>query len=232
LKIAADGLRQALARPDALSGLRTPEGATDLDTEAAVASLGGRYLVDLGRVDSALPVQAEAGQLTLLPSTLTLDSSNAAAIRRWAPMLGDERQRALQLHALSYVGLDDASLGSDGEARDTMREFLAQTRQQSSIWLASAAQVAQWWQLRQKIRLQVRQEDAELLLTLLVDTDRPIDFPVAISIVPPPGRSRVRIIESQAAMTLETRGDASVSLVMRGLPAGAQRIRLRFDPPL
>ena len=232
LKVAADGLHQALGRRDAFSGLRTPEAATDVNTQAAVASAGGHYLVDLGRIDSALPVLAEAGQLTLLPSTLTLDSSNAEAIQQWGQLLADERKRALQLHALSYVGLDDVNLGSDGNSRDTLRQFLAQTRQQSSIWLASAAQVSQWWQLSQRIRLQTRQEGADLLLTLLVDTDHPIAFPVAIAIVPPPGRSRIRIAEPQAGMKLETQSDASTSLVIQGLPAGSQQIRLHFDPPI
>lgn len=230
LKVAADGLHQALGRQDAFSGLRTPEGATDVSTEAAVAGEAGHYLVDVGRIDSALPVLAEPGRLTLLPSALTLDSSNAAAIQQWGQLLANERQRALQLHAFSYVGLDDATLGSDGDSRDTLRQFLAQTRQQSPIWLASAAQVSQWWQLRQRIRLQTRQEEADLLLTLLVDTDKPVDFPVAIAIVPPPGRSRIRIIEGQTGVKLETRNDASTVLVIQGLPAGSKQIRLHFEP--
>lgn len=232
VEIGAQSLRKALGEGQAFSGLRTPEGATDANTESAVLRQGGDYLVDLGRIDSVVPVLAQAGQLTLLSDTLTLDTDNAAESARWGQSLIDQRERALALHGYAFVGLDAAAMTPDSALDATLNRFLTDSRSTApELWLASAAQVSHWWKARQRIKLESHQEDADLVLKLDVATGPPIEFPVAISLVPPVGSVLAGITEPRPDSRLELRPDGTQSLVITGLSQGTRSVRLHLSAP-
>jgi len=229
----ARSLDKTLGAGRGLAGLRPPEGATDAATEKAVIRHGGSYLVDVGRVESALPEWSMQGALVLLPNTLNLEGGGAAPAvqaRRWNESLQGELARTLTLGGYAYIGVDAAALVPGGPLYATFAGFLSSARQKPMLWLGKATAIARWWQERKRISLDGQVDGADLVLTLNVDPGLPIDFPLAVPIHPPPGRERISLTETLLEARLETTADGGQTLVLRGLKEGQYRLRLRFSP--
>mgnify|MGYP001363866860 CR=1 FL=1 len=228
----ARSLNKALGAGRAFAGLRAPEGATDVATEKAVIQHGGSYLVDVGRVESALPEFSTHGTLVLLPNTLNLEGGGATPAtqaRRWRESLQGELARTLTLGGYAYIGVDAAALVPGGPLYGAFAGFLSSARQMPALWLGKATTVARWWQERKRISLDSRVEGAYLVLTLNVDRGPPIDFPLALLIHPPPGKEHISLAEAMPEARLETAADGRQVLVLKGLREGQHRLRLCFS---
>ncbi len=229
----ARSLDKALGMGRPLAGLRAPEGATDAATEKAVIRHGGSYLVDVGRVESALPEFSTQGALILLPNMLNLEGGGvppAAQARRWNENLQSELARTLALGGYAYIGVDAAALVPGGPLYAAFAGFLSSARQMPTLWLGKATAVARWWHERKRVSLDSQVEGADLVLTLSVDRGPPIGFTLAVPIHPPPGREHISLVETLPEARLETATDGGQALVLKGLGEGQHRLRLRFSP--
>src|SRR5258706_10413467 len=119
----AQAFRDALGADFSVRGLRAPQGATDAATEKAAASLD--YLVDVGRVDSAVPVLSDGRRLLVLSASTNLDgTSTPDAI---AAGLADATTRTDMLGGYAFVGVDAAALMRESAVDAALATFIEST---------------------------------------------------------------------------------------------------------
>ena len=228
----ANGAFNKVLSPLTAAGLRTPEGTTDVETEQAVAGQGGPYLVDAGRVESALPVLSQDKRLVLLPNTLALDSGDGAATpQRWLDSIEAELTRVTAMGGYAYLSMDAAALTPGTPLYAAFARFAAQAKtQHPALWFGSAMQISRWWQEKERLSIDARPDGDDLLVDLKVAGEAPLAYPAAILISPPPGKHEARVEEPVAGVNLARRADGEPTLVVNGLAAGEYRLRLHFQP--
>ncbi len=219
------GFRGALDASVSVSGLRAPQGATDASTEKAAEALD--YLVDTGRVDSAVPVFAGNRRLVLLAASTNIDS-NATAESVNAGLDAAAR-RAQLLGSYAFVGVDGAGFQPGAPLESGLPRFIAAAKR-DQLWAASAAEVASWWRGREQIKVASTWDAPSSVMTLEVTVGDAMPFPAAIAIVPPPGRANARLESTVAGAQLQAGADGATALVLSGLPAGRHRLAVRFLP--
>jgi len=208
-----------------VGGLRAPQGATDAATEKAASSLD--YLVDTGRVDSAVPGLASDHKLVLLPalnidSNAPLDAINAG--------FDAAAKRARVLGGYAFVGIDAAGFQPGGPLEQGIERF-AQVKG-DTIWAASAVDVARWWRAHEATKVASQWDAASSALTLEVTAPDAIPFPLAIAIEPPPGTKTINVdvAEKGIAMLMKPDDVRTPTLVISAMPPGTHRLKLRFQP--
>ena len=202
-------------------------GATDAATEKAAASLD--YLVDVGRVDSAVPVLADGRHLVILSASTNLDAtSTPEAI---AAGFAGATMRTRVLGGYAFVGVDAAALMRESAVDTALATFIQSTaaRKADAPWAASAADVAEWWRARAQLRVSSAWAQGDSTMTLEVVAVEAMRFPLAIAIVPPPGAKNVRLEEVEGAQ-LQADAEGNPAVVLSALPVGAKRLRIRFLP--
>ena len=218
------GFRGALDASVPVNGLRAPQGATDAATEKAAEALD--YLVDTGRIDSAVPVLAANRRLVLLPASTNIDS-NASADAVNAGLDAAAR-RAQLLAGYSFVGVDVAGFQPDAPITASLPRFIDAAKRES-LWAASAAEVAGWWREREQIQVSTTWDAASSSMVLDVTVGDAMPFPAAIEIVPPPGR-RASLDAGITGAQLQASPSGNATLVLTALPAGRHRFPVRFQP--
>ena len=220
------GFRSALGADFVLSGLRAPQGATDAATERAAAPLG--YLVDSGRIDSALPSLAENRRLVLLSASANFDTT--PALDAIATGLAEASSKARLLKGYAFVGVDAAGFLRDAPLEIGLIRFGAAAGKEKGLWLASAADVAAWWREREQLKITSAWNAADSTMTLNITVGDPMRFAAAIAVIAPPARKTVRLEDTLAGVQLDSEANGEVALLLTGLPAGEHRLRLRFLP--
>jgi hypothetical protein len=220
------GFREALGPDFEVKGLRAPQGATDAATEKAAAILD--YLVDAGRVDSAVPV-ASQGRMVLLSASANLDAtSTPEAI---AAGLAGARTRTRVLGGYAFVGVDAAALMADSAIDTAVARFIEANAAAgaNAPWSASAAEVAEWWRARSQVKVATTWAPGESAMTIDVSAAEALRYPLAIALVPPAGFRGVRL-EDTAGASLQNDADGNPSIVLTALPAGTKRMRVALLP--
>jgi hypothetical protein len=218
-----DGFHRVLGADFAVPGLRAPLGQTDAATEKAAATLD--YLVDIGRVDSLVPVLSEAGHVVLFSASANFDANSSG--ESVTSGLEEGLRKAL-MGGYVFAGFDLAGLRDDSPMDGSLLHFLQDPKPRESIWMGSGEEVATWWRERSGIRISSAWQPAESLLVLDVSAAEPVRAGAAIELTPPAGRS-ARIEEAPAGVELQSAGN-STALVLTGLSAGSHRLRVRFVP--
>jgi hypothetical protein len=219
--------RNAFGADIPVAGLRVPQGATDAATEKAAAPVG--YLVDLGRVDSSIPVLAPDGKLVVLSNNANVDAQSSA--KEVAEGLSQAARQARLLHGYAYAGIDAAGFTADSPMERGLAQFLGAAGELGkTLWMAPAADVAAWWRQRERVKVSSTWSAADSILTLEIAVSGPMPFPSAVALVLPPGRGTVRLEDALAGARLQPEADGGPSIVLTGLPAGRHRLRLRFQP--
>ena len=223
----AQAFRDALGADFSVRGLRAPQGATDAATEKAAASLD--YLVDVGRVDSAVPLLSDGRHLVVLSASTNLDATSTAdAI---AAGFAGATTRTRTLGGYAFVGVDAAALTRESAVDAALATFIESTAagKADAPWAASAADVAEWWRARAQLRISSAWSPGDSTMTLEVVAAEALRFPLAIAIEPPPGAKNVRLEEVEGAQ-LQADAAGNPAVVLSALPAGAKRLRIRFLP--
>jgi hypothetical protein len=214
------------ARTFTVKGLRAPQGATDAATEKAAASLD--YLVDAGRIDSAVPMAAADGRLVLLSATTNLDGASTA--ETIAAGLEGAKSRTGVLGGYAFVGVDAAAL-RNSPVETALPGFLESIApgKAGAPWAASAAEVAEWWRARSQVKVSSAWSPGDSGMTIDVASAEAVRFPLAIAVVPPAGFGNVALEEAEGA-SLQRDADGSSTIVLSALPAGTKRLRVKFLP--
>ncbi len=219
------GFRNALDPAIAVNGLRAPQGATDAATEKAAASLD--YIVDLGRIDSSVPMLAPDHRLVLLPTAVNIASN--ASLDTINTGLDAAARKTRLLGGYAFIGLDAAGYYRDAPLEAGLQRFIDATRD-DPLWKTSATDVVSWWREHEQIKVASAWDAARATLTLEVTVGDAMPFPAAIAIVAPPGLKTVRVEPALAGAEIKADSEGAAALVLSGLPPGAHRLQLRFLP--
>lgn len=144
-----------------VSGLRPPEEQFDEATMRAWLAAGGRYLLGANDTRCAAPELLGFGDdtLVLLPRAFADDFAAAGSEYRRAPHLVAGIMRADMRRAIDVSGLYVLSYHSQLLARPEYVGVVAQLARDlasdSSVWLATAGEVADWWRRRSLVHVQV-----------------------------------------------------------------------------
>ena len=221
------GFREALGNDFQVKGLRAPQGATDAATEKAAATLD--YLVDAGRIDSAVPVSAPEGRVVLLSASANLDgTSTPEAI---AAGFAATKARTRLIGGYAFLGVDAAALMRDSAVDTALASFIESNAAGAagSPWAASADEVADWWRARSQVKVATAWTPGEDAMAVDVSSAAALRYPLAIAVVPPPGFRSLSLADAEGA-SLQPDADGNPSIVLSALPAGTKRLRVRLLP--
>ena len=142
-------------------GLRPPEEQFDVETMRAWLAAGGAYLLGANDTRCAAPelLRLAGDTLVLLPRAFADDFAAAGPEFRRAPQLVAGIMRADIRRAKDVHGLYVLSYHSQLLARPEYVGVVAQLARDlvsdSSMWVATASEVADWWRRRSLIETQV-----------------------------------------------------------------------------
>jgi hypothetical protein len=210
-----------------VKGLRAPQGATDAGTEKAAAILD--YLVDAGRIDSAVPVATNEGRVVLLSASANFDgTSTPEAI---AAGFAGAKARTRLIGGYAFLGVDAAALMNDSPVDAALASFIESNAAGGvgSPWAASADEVAEWWRARSQVKVTSAWTPGEDAMAIDVSAAEALRFPLAIALVPPPGFRSVSLVDTDGA-AIQPDADGNPSIVLSALPAGTKRLRVKFLP--
>jgi hypothetical protein len=220
------GFRDALGADFPVKGLRAPQGATDAATEKAAAILD--YLVDAGRIDSAVPVASAESRVVLLSASANLDgTSTPEAI---AAAFDAAKARTRLIGGYAFLGVDAAALMQDSALDTALASFIESSAAGAagSPWAASADEVAEWWRARSQVKVASAWTPGEDAMAVDVSSTEALRYPLAIAVVPPAGFRSVSLVDADGA-SLQPDADGNPSIVLSA-PAGTKRLRLRLLP--
>jgi peptidoglycan/xylan/chitin deacetylase (PgdA/CDA1 family) len=181
----------------AVVGLRPPEEQFDSATMRAWVEAGGRYLLGSNDSRGAAPELLRLGSdtLVLVPRAFADDFEATGPKYRRAPHLVTAVMRADAARAKAVGGLYVLSYHSQLLSRPEYTGVLGAMARQlvndKDVWLATAAEVADWWRRRAAVSAEVtRVTDEELVLLVRNRGEAALDD-VVISTTLPPGRRAV-----------------------------------------
>ena len=221
------GFSEALGNDVQVKGLRAPQGATDAATERAAAILD--YLVDAGRIDSAVPIATKEGRVVLLSASANFDgTSTPEAI---AAGFAAAKARTRLIGGYAFLGVDAAALMRDSPVDTALASFLEANAAGAagSPWAASADEIAEWWRARSQVKVTHAWTPGENTMAIDVSAVEALRYPIGIALVPPAGFRSVSLVDADGA-SLQPDADGNPSIVLSALPAGTKRLRVRLVP--
>jgi hypothetical protein len=213
-------------------GLRPPEEQFDEATMSAWLAAGGTYL--LGANDSRcaapelLPVKRDT--LLLVPRVFADDIAAAGPEWNRPPSVVGAQLREGFAKARSVGGLYVLSYHSQLLARreyvPTLASVVREIARDSAVWLATGADVAEWWLGKASLAMRVTRSGDRLDVRVQNPSKRVVENAV-VQIVLPPGSS---VRESSAALLASTHDVARVKLrFVPGQSSTTIRLLLRSD---
>ena len=177
-----------------VSGLRPPEEQFDEATMRAWLAAGGQYLLGANDTRCAAPelLGIDRDTLVLLPRAFADDFAAAGPEYRRAPHLVAGIMRADMRRAKAVGGLYVLSYHSQLLAKPeyvgVVAELARELAADSSVWLATAGDIADWWRRRSLVQVQVvRTTDEYIELRMRNRGDTPLDN-LVVTVSLPPGR--------------------------------------------
>lgn len=175
-------------------GLRPPEEQFDVETMRAWLAAGGEYLLGANDTRCAAPelLRFKGDTLVLLPRAFADDFAAAGPEYRRAPHLVAGIMRADVRRAKDVNGLYVLSYHSQLLARPEYVGVVAELARglvaDSSVWLATANDVADWWRRRSLVETNIVANRADYIDVRVRNRgDRPLEN-VVVQISIPPGR--------------------------------------------
>jgi len=161
-------MQQRLApvlRPDErVTGFRAPGESYDPNTEQVLQSAGFRYhAVDPNRSDARLPLFAKANRvapvddLVILPRTqgddLVYLQDKDATLNSIIGQMRGELGLVMEEGGLGMLSLHSRNFAKDGLMAQAAPAYLLSLAEvKGQLWLATAAEVADWWRKRDNVR--------------------------------------------------------------------------------
>jgi hypothetical protein len=177
-----------------IRGLRPPEEQFDVETMRAWLAAGGAYLLGANDTRCAAPelLRFRGDTLVLLPRAFADDFAAAGPEYRRSPQVVTGIMRADMRRAREVNGLYVLSYHSQLLARPEYVGVVAELARDlvadSSVWLATANDVADWWRRRSLLETQVvAARDHYIDVTVRNRGDRPLENAV-VQVSIPPGR--------------------------------------------
>jgi hypothetical protein len=211
-------------------GLRPPEEQFDVETMRAWLAAGGEYLLGANDTRCAAPelLRFKGDTLVLLPRAFADDFAAAGPEYRRAPHLVAGIMRADMRRAKDVNGLYVLSYHSQllarpeyvGVVAELARELVAD----SSVWLATANDVADWWRRRSLVETQLVATRADHIDVRIRNRgDRPLEN-VVVQVSIPPGR------QLQPASNVSTSNGLARVRVHRLSPNAWTSVRVLLRP--
>lgn len=203
-------------------GLRPPEEQFDEATMAAWLGAGGTYLLGANDARCASPELLRVGGDTLLlvPRVFNDDFVATGPRHRRAPALVGSLLQAEFAKARSLGGLYVLSYHSQLLARadyvPTLTSIARAIAADSTVWLATADEVADWWLARSTLGLRVIRRSADRLEVVVRNPSRRVVERAGIQLTLPRGR---RILAAGVPFT--SAGDGVARLAVRFLPGAS-----------
>jgi peptidoglycan/xylan/chitin deacetylase (PgdA/CDA1 family) len=207
-------------------GLRPPEEQFDVETMRAWLAAGGAYLLGANDTRCAAPelLRLKGDTLVLLPRAFADDFAAAGPEYRRAPhlvagIMRADMRRARQVNGL-YVLSYHSQLLARPEYVGVVAELARHLAADSTVWLATADEVAEWWRRRSLVQTRIaRTTDAYVDVLVSNRGDRALEnLQVDVSL---PRGSQPRI----APNAMSTNGIAAIR-VSRLAPKASATIRL------
>lgn len=238
LKVMGEEMKSAGITVAANAGFRPPMESFDATTVKLLQERGTGYMVtDSGATEARLPFVAApgsaAGSAPLLGLPRTLNSpddvlSEGDAATAMKTFL-QEFDMSLNMAGLGI--LTTPARGSLSEA-DWTRIFAHIKSRQKNLWLASGAQVADWWRERERVSVTLDASVVPALMTVRIKGEGQLRQPVTVLANLPQMGNTVRLV----ADTSDTRilKTASVdpwrsAILVDGLGPGVYRWYVYFD---
>lgn len=215
-----------------VQGLRPPEEQFDEATMAGWLAEGGRYLFGANDSRAAAPELLRVGRDTLvLLGRIANDDYTALAERRRTPESIAELFLGDYAHLRSLGGMYVLSYHSHLLARPELVPALARTARavaaDTSVWLATTGEIAEWWRERADLAVQVRMRGADRMDLVVRNRGRRLARGAVLRVVVPDGR---RAIRAQGVLLPSAAG--VVRLFVTPVPPYATRtFMVRFDEP-
>ena len=211
-------------------GLRPPEEQFDMETMRAWLAAGGAYLLGGNDTRCAGPelLRLKGDTLVLLPRAFADDFAAAGPEFRRAPHLVAGIMRADMRRAKAVNGLYVLSYHSQLLARPEYVGVVAQLARDlardSSVWLATAHDVADWWRRRSLVEARVVANRGDHMeLRVRNRGDRPLEN-VVVQVSVPPGR------QVQSAGGVATSDGLTHVRIPRLASKASVTMRLSFRP--
>ena len=211
-------------------GLRPPEEQFDAETMRAWLAAGGEYLLGANDTRCAAPelLRFRGDTLVLLPRAFADDFAAAGPEYRRAPRLVAGIMRADMRRAKDVNGLYVLSYHSQLLARPDYVGVVAELARDlvadSTVWLATATDVADWWRRRSQVETQVvATRDDHIDVRVRNRGDRLLEN-VVVQVSTPPGR------QVRAAGNVSVSNELAHVRLPRLAPGARVSVRVLLQP--
>ncbi len=187
--------------PDAknITGFRAPTEGYDTITEQLLQKRGIRHhAADPSRLEGRTPAVVKMDDvlpddaLIVLPRTQRDDINlywEKLDIPRTTKALSDDFDLAVNTGSLGFLSVHSQNFGEASVLRQAMPDFLAHVQERrSQVWMATSAQVAQWWRDRERLRLSSFNVGRRLDFNLSVKGTQPLFGATLVVMLPRKGQ--------------------------------------------
>lgn len=224
-----------------MTGFRAPLESYDATTEIMLRKYGIRHhAVDPARTEFRLPSFARIegaepdDSLVLLPRTQRDDINmigQQMTVEQIGQALVDDLDTAIDTGSLGFLSVHSQNFAEGSTLRLAMPRLIEQIkRRRMQIWLASSTQVADWWRLRNHLKLKTIHTGKRLDFEMTVTGDEPIAG--ATIVVMLPERDNLPTVESlkvgSPAPTVTKLDDYRAAVIFSSLSPGNYSYKTTF----
>lgn len=242
MQVMRSDMATVLADSKGITGFRAPLEGYDATTERLLEKLGIRHhLAEPNRGNAGLPLLVKTegveatSALVVLPRTQRDDISLLSGMpvaEQMTKALIDDFDLTLDAGALGVLSLHSKNFGAEGVLFAALPGWLEHLKQRrSSLWLASAGQVADWWRERERLRYAARQNGKRIELDITVTGDQPLKGATLVVMLPQKGAQPTAegLKIGMVKPTISRIDDYRSSLIFDSLPPGSYAYQLTFS---
>lgn len=198
MQIMLGELGTVLADATTVTGFRAPLEGYDGTTERLLPAIGVRHhAADPSRSEARLPLMAKlentapGGALVVLPRTQRDDINLANTyhtVDQTAEALTDDFDLALEQGALGFLSVHSQTYFPDSVLDQAMQRLISHvTKRKERVWIASSAQVADWWLQRERLRLSSDMTGKRFTFNITLSGDAPVSNVSVVLMLPEKG---------------------------------------------
>lgn len=218
--------------PGESRGFHAPMESYDAATVAVLQADGFRYLIGApSSSETRLPSYAGAGQssgILILPRTQNGPDDVLGDGRDFKDFL-TEFNSAERMGGLNVLRIPGASTMDDKQWLQFSDELQRHAR---SMWVASAVEVANWWQERERVSVSLDDSVTPAMLTVTVQGTQALQQPVTVMVNLPRPDARLKLLSDdteQAAVQVVRRDVWRADIELGLLSAGTHHWFVQFD---
>lgn len=226
-----------------ITGFRAPFEGYDAATERLLEKSGFlHHTADPSRSNAGLPFLLKtegvepANALVVLPRTQRDDislQSEKLNVEQTTKALTDDFDWTLETGALGVLSIHSQNFNADGVLSAALPGFLDHLKGYGApVWLASAAQVADWWRDRERFKYSTSQNGKRLEFNITVTGTQPLKGATLVVMLPQKGaQPAVEALKIGMVKPVISRIDEyRSSLIFDSLAPGSYAYQLTFAP--